>query len=608
MSKACFDCPFNLTDCYRPQCITGTGIKRQLISVNKQMPGPAIQVCKNDQVVVNIFNELRMGESTSIHWHGMKQKGTPYSDGISMISQCPINSHTSFQYKYIANDPGTHLWHSHSGLQRADGLFGAIIVRQNEQDEILSYLYDYDLSEHLIVMNDWYDDPIAYNFALHVHTDRTRFNWADSILINGRGSLSPKVNFTLDSKNYTLPDAVFKVNSDYRYRFRLVHAGISHCAFQFSIQNHNLKIIATDGNFVEPFDVEALLIYPGERFDVVLHANQSKNSIHSINVKGHGNCENTKSFQSASLIYGDCVDCKKPIFTYDTLHVEGKEFNNFEISLDSKSSNKNIDFMSIKGLSKEKPDLRLKNKQVDKKFYIGMSFELVNNPELNSENLYPINFVKPINRYYMPQLNHISMHMPSAPLLYQMNSIKESFFCNHSNINDVCPSYEKKLCSCIHMIRVELNNTVEFVIVHEKDKENHKNIPTLHTMHIHGYSFAIVGMGQFNNVDQLYLKDVKDMDSAGLLERSLEASPVLKDTIMVPRFGYTIVRFIADNPGVWLFHCHFDFHSETGMTLVVKVGNNQDLAPKPKNWPSCGSFSFERSDHNVVESNQAEAE
>jgi len=52
--------------------------------------------------------------------------------------------------------------------------------------------------------------------------------------------------------------------------------------------------------------------------------------------------------------------------------------------------------MSIKGLSKEKPDLRLKNKQVDKKFYIGMSFELINNPELNSENLYPVNFVKPI--------------------------------------------------------------------------------------------------------------------------------------------------------------------------------------------------------------------
>ena len=53
--------------------------------------------------------------------------------------------------------------------------------------------------------------------------------------------------------------------------------------------------------------------------------------------------------------------------------------------------------MSIKGLAKEKADdQRLKNKQVDKKFYIGMSFELVNNPELNSEMLYPVNYVKPI--------------------------------------------------------------------------------------------------------------------------------------------------------------------------------------------------------------------
>lgn len=86
---------------------------------------------------------------------------------------------------------------------------------------------------------------------------------------------------------------------------------------------------------------------------------------------------------------------------------------------------------------------------------------------------------------------------------YIIEKNRQSFFCNHSNINDVCPSYEKKLCSCIHMIRVELNNTVEFVIVHEKDKENHKNIPTLHTMHIHGYSFAIVGMGQVIRIKSL---------------------------------------------------------------------------------------------------------
>ena len=100
MSKACFDCPFNITDCFRPQCISANGIKRQVIAINKAIPGPAIQVCQNDQVIVNLFNGLRMSESTSIHWHGILQKETPFMDGVCIITQCPIDAHSSFQYKY----------------------------------------------------------------------------------------------------------------------------------------------------------------------------------------------------------------------------------------------------------------------------------------------------------------------------------------------------------------------------------------------------------------------------------------------------------------------------------------------------------------------------
>ena len=85
MSKACLNCPFNITDCSRPHCITAVGLRRAVYAVNKQIPGPAIQVCKNDEVIVNVYNNLRMGESTSIHWHGIKQFGTPYMDGVSMV-------------------------------------------------------------------------------------------------------------------------------------------------------------------------------------------------------------------------------------------------------------------------------------------------------------------------------------------------------------------------------------------------------------------------------------------------------------------------------------------------------------------------------------------
>lgn len=83
------------------------------------------------------------------------------------------------------------------------------------------------------------------------------------------------------------------------------------------------------------------------------------------------------------------------------------------------------------------------------------------------------------------------------------------------------------------------------------------------------------------------MREVKEMDKAGLLKRNLNR-PVLKDTLQVPTGGYSIIRFIADNPGFWLFHCHLEFHAEAGMMVLFKVGDETDLPSKPKDWPACG--------------------
>lgn len=66
--------------------------------------------------------------------------------------------------------------------------------------------------------------------------------------------------------------------------------------------------------------------------------------------------------------------------------------------------------------------------------------------------------------------------------------------------------------------------------------------------------------------------------------------PPFKDTVTVPDGGYTIVRFKADNPGYWLFHCHIEFHAEIGMALVFKVGEHENMAEVPNNFPTCGNF------------------
>jgi L-ascorbate oxidase len=100
LSRACFKCPSTSADCCKQDCIYADGNQRPLISVNRMLPGPAIEVCQNDTVVVNVMNNLKFGELLSIHFHGMTQKNTPYMDGMSSITQCGIESMTSFQYRY----------------------------------------------------------------------------------------------------------------------------------------------------------------------------------------------------------------------------------------------------------------------------------------------------------------------------------------------------------------------------------------------------------------------------------------------------------------------------------------------------------------------------
>ena len=51
-------------------------------------------------------------------------------DGVGKVTQCPIGPQSSFLYSYTATPSGTFWYHSHSGAQRTDGLFGALIVKE----------------------------------------------------------------------------------------------------------------------------------------------------------------------------------------------------------------------------------------------------------------------------------------------------------------------------------------------------------------------------------------------------------------------------------------------------------------------------------------------
>lgn len=59
-----------------------------------------------------------------------------------------------------------------------------------------------------------------------------------------------------------------------KYRFRIINSAFNVCPFQFSIERHNFTVIATELSDIEPIAADTLHFLSGERFDVVINANQ----------------------------------------------------------------------------------------------------------------------------------------------------------------------------------------------------------------------------------------------------------------------------------------------------------------------------------------------
>lgn len=94
------------------------------IAVNGRIPEPTLIISEGQEVRLNIHNFLQE-KGITIYWHGRTQQASPWMDGVGYLSQSPIQSERSFQYQFVAQPAGAYWYHSHTGVQRMDGLYGA---------------------------------------------------------------------------------------------------------------------------------------------------------------------------------------------------------------------------------------------------------------------------------------------------------------------------------------------------------------------------------------------------------------------------------------------------------------------------------------------------
>ena len=623
--------------------ITVDGEFRSIITINYQMPGPTIIAKENQILNINVYNELPNGEGISIHWHGMHQRNTPEMDGVAHITQQPIPTYQNFTYRFKASPNGTHWYHAHSGTHRTEGLYGALIVK----DTYLGELYDEDLPEqHTLLLMDWQQEPsidLFYQIRSSITASKTTcectaqrstrdpsYCYIDTLkpiegnqtyymepksidgtqvgpipfwsgIINDKGR-----HYDEYGKHNGADLNVFNVTSGRRYRFRLIGAQALY-AYKFSIQDHLLTVIATDGSHIKSIkDVHYVIVNSGERYDVVVNANQNAKKNYWILAETLENPINSIGFHSrvhfhraeAVLHYDNATDPRQfyrtdnHSKTWDNTctrnYVNCPFLTKEQPNLPASSLINCINVDQFESLSEDNNSKCAKSNETKTLFY---NFGFDGEKSTRGSSVDGINFRFP-------------SYLPYTKEFYSSDQICPGRGCDHT---------ETDHCACTQVINITKGDCVELVITNHIDNKTESS----HPVHLHGHYFDVVKIGypsytnaNYTPLDRTYDHKNEDVEckinsskinnSTKPCERFITVKRdttsqevtwaknrsshfesnktyVKKDTVIVPFGGYAVLRFEADNPGWWFFHCHIEIHQLEGMAALIQEMDPDDL-------------------------------
>ncbi|MGG2465692.1 multicopper oxidase family protein [Streptomyces sp. RGM 3693] len=111
-----------------------------------RLPGEVIRLTAGETLSVNFVNSLP--QSTTLHWHGLALRND--MDGVPDITQRAIRPGGSFHYHFRVTQPGTYWMHPHVGVQQDHGLYAPLIV--DDPREPLEYDHEW-----VVVLDDWLD-------------------------------------------------------------------------------------------------------------------------------------------------------------------------------------------------------------------------------------------------------------------------------------------------------------------------------------------------------------------------------------------------------------------------------------------------------------------
>lgn len=263
-----------------------TGKGGSAMAINGSIPGPTLHWREGELVTIRVTNRLPV--STSLHWHGIL---LPFQmDGVPGLSYGGIRPGETFLYRFRVNQTGTYWYHSHTGFQEQNALYGSIVVHPAAGERAVA---DRD---YVVMLNDWSDADPDFIFR-RLKTSDGYYNYSklslddfikrarregmggaiDWRLMWDRMRMSPRDLLDVSGATYTYLmngttprgdwQASFKRGE--RVRLRFINAS-SMTYFDVRIPGLKMTVVAADGQDIHPVSVDEFRLGVAETLDVIV--------------------------------------------------------------------------------------------------------------------------------------------------------------------------------------------------------------------------------------------------------------------------------------------------------------------------------------------------
>ncbi|KZT65204.1 multicopper oxidase [Daedalea quercina L-15889] len=299
----------------------------------------------------------------------------------------------------------------------------------------------------------------------------------------------------------------FTLQPDTTYRLRIINPG-TFVPLAFSVDGHTLSVVEGDGTPVEPVAVSSVSVAVAQRYSVLLRTNQTAGAYWI-----------RAALDTTQFTYDNpgCQTEIRGVIRYGVAEHAMPDValldNPPALPSGSPGELDDGDLVPVGGAPAPDPTFTV---------YFTMSME------------YPAGEDESTSKY-LAFINQTSW----APL-----ANTSSLF---SHLGNATPTGSSNFDGSQLVTTVNDLSVVEMIIDNLDDGD--------HPFHLHGYKFWVMdgGAGRWQG------------------ETPNNTAPMLRDTVVIPAYNWMILRFVADNPGYWAFHCHIQWHMAAGLLFQFNI-------------------------------------